>query len=657
MTEPRKLIEVAMPVKEVSAESVRDKSIRHGHISTLHLWWARRPLPVCRAVVFASLVPDPLDPHCPAPFKQAIAKYLSDKKYKPYADIPYTAAIDPLEDNLRNRLLMFIGKFSDTYIENEKLGKLTASKEQLSDGSLIKWENKNNPEIIGKARKLIFIAHNTSGNNTGKASLPDLESHYNKLWNDILDAENTLYATPDRHRANKEVKVKEEALHQAIENYLDHMPRVFDPFAGGGAIPLEAARLGCRTFGNDINPVAHIIQRGSVEFPQKYGKPITYTRQAFLEQYPVFAKQLEMNIAAEPNHNYTIQRGIEALEIESYNDALTKYSDIQDSSFILLKNRLAFDVEYYARQMLAGAEKEIGHYYPEVNGKKPIAYYWAHVGTCSNPSCRAEVPLLKQFYLVNKPGKKVHLHPLINGNTIDFEINTGEIDREGWMARGNLFCPCCGNATDVKSLKRQFLSQQTTTRLIAVIEEGDNGKNYRLPNEDEKNLVNHLPIETDRPSEPMPVKYTQALPSCTWGLETWGQMFSQRQLLAMQTFIEQLNLLKKEWNNHDGGLSDYQKSVITYLGILLDRIAPIQTSFGRWDVTRENLQHPFSRQAIPMIFDYPEGNPFGESTGSVKNQLVWITRYIIDESQSVLNGICNHTSSQGKRILIFQDFD
>jgi len=110
MTGPKKLIEVAMPVKEVSAESVRDKSIRHGHISTLHLWWARRPLPVCRAVVFASLVPDPLDPYCPAPFKQAVAKFLSDKKYKPYDDIPYTAAIDPLEDNLRNRLLMFNSK-------------------------------------------------------------------------------------------------------------------------------------------------------------------------------------------------------------------------------------------------------------------------------------------------------------------------------------------------------------------------------------------------------------------------------------------------------------------------------------------------------------------------------------------------------------------
>jgi putative DNA methylase len=299
MTQPKKLIEVAMPVKEVSAESVRDKSIRHGHISTLHLWWARRPLPVCRAVVFASLVPDPLDENCPAPFKQAVAKYLADKKYKPYDDIPHTAAIDPMEDNLRNRLLMFIGRFSDEYVKNEKEGKKTASKKQLSEGSLIKWENKNNPKIIGIARKLIFIAHNTSENSAEgfsplgemseergqrghmRADLISLEAKYNSLWTAITTAEKDLYTTPNRHLETAEIKGKEKALHDAIENYLDHMPRVFDPFAGGGAIPLEAARLGCRTYGNDINPVAHIIQRGSVEFPQKYGKPITYSREAF----------------------------------------------------------------------------------------------------------------------------------------------------------------------------------------------------------------------------------------------------------------------------------------------------------------------------------------------------------------------------------------
>ncbi|MBL0018809.1 MAG: DUF1156 domain-containing protein [Bacteroidetes bacterium] len=156
MPQPKKLIEVAMPVKEVSAESVRDKSIRHGHISTLHLWWARRPLPVCRAVVFASLVPDPLDPDCPQAFREAVDLLLGlDANgldpYLPYADIPYTAGEDKMDDNRRNRLLMFIGKFSDKFVANEHAGKKRI-RSLLSNGSLIKWDNKNNEAIIGKAR-------------------------------------------------------------------------------------------------------------------------------------------------------------------------------------------------------------------------------------------------------------------------------------------------------------------------------------------------------------------------------------------------------------------------------------------------------------------------------------------------------------------------
>ncbi|HEY0458616.1 MAG TPA: DUF1156 domain-containing protein [Pyrinomonadaceae bacterium] len=172
MTQPKKLIEVAMPIKEISAESVRDKSIRHGHISTLHLWWARRPLPVCRAVVFASLVPDPLDENCPPEFADAVELLLGAKNnlgdpYKPYDNIPYTTIIDPMEDNLRNRLLMFIGKFSENYILNQKTGKTTSAKEQLSNASLIKWDNKNNEKILEKARKLIWVAHNTSAERSG----------------------------------------------------------------------------------------------------------------------------------------------------------------------------------------------------------------------------------------------------------------------------------------------------------------------------------------------------------------------------------------------------------------------------------------------------------------------------------------------------------
>ena len=271
----KKLIEVAMPIKEISAESVRDKSIRQGHISTLHLWWARRPLPICRAIVFASLVPDPLDKNCPQSFKDAVEIILGAKNnlgdpYKPYNDIPYTASVDKMDDNLRNRLMMFIGKFSDKYIINEKQGLSTDAKYLLSDESLIKWDNKNNNEIIGKARKLIWVAQNADSGKDGVTLLNQYETYYNA----IKDAEKELYDTLDRHNRNDGIILKEKRLERAIIAYHEKMPTVFDPFAGGGAIPLESSRLGCKSFGNDINPVAHIIQKVSVEFDQKYGKPI-----------------------------------------------------------------------------------------------------------------------------------------------------------------------------------------------------------------------------------------------------------------------------------------------------------------------------------------------------------------------------------------------
>jgi putative DNA methylase len=605
MPQAKKLIEVAMPVKEISAESVRDKSIRHGHISTLHLWWARRPLPVCRAVVFASLVPDPLDEHCPDAFKETVEVLLGKQNnpgdpYKPYDDIPYTSVHDPMEDNLRNRLQMFIGKFSEDFISARKsnrpdppVGRL------LSDHSLIKWDNKNNEAIINKARKLIWVAHNAKNGSSANALLESFDKHFES----IRQAENDLYSTSDRHISSAAINKKEEKLHQAIEAFLDYMPRVFDPFAGGGAIPLEAARLGCRSYGNDLNPVAHIIQKGSVEFPQKYGKPITYSAQAFTERY-----------------------GRDTLE----KWCLENMSSPDDQELMIeIHNRLAFDVEFFAKKLLALAEKEIGQYYPaDEKGNKPIAYYWARVGTCSNPSCRAEVPLLKGFYLANTKNKKVYLKPVINGNKIDFEVRKGATDETGWTSRGNLTCPCCGSLTDVRVLKQQFLEKISKERLLAVIWKGENGKEYKLPRKRDFDIVQTIPKEAERPSERMPVTYTQALPSCTWGLQTWGQMFSLRQLLAMQTLVAKLQEIKKELKPEE---SEYAKAVVTYLGIWIDRVAIVNTSYGRWDVTRENIQSPFSKQAIPMVFDFPESNFSSKSTGGADNHLNWILRFICSE--------------------------
>ncbi len=618
MTQAKKLIEVAMPIKEISAESVRDKSIRHGHISTLHLWWARRPLPVCRAVVFASLVPDPLDENCPQAFRDAVESLLGPKAnpgdpYKPYEDVPYTSAIDPQEDNLRNRLLMFIGKFSDAYIENEKKGKPTPAKDQLSAASLIKWDNKNNDEIIGKARRLIWVAHNARNGAKAAALLADFDRYYEA----IRRAERELYSTTDRHIESEDVKKKEARLRDAIEAFLDKMPRVFDPFTGGGAIPLEASRLGCRSYGNDINPVAHIIQKGSLEFPQRYGKPIVYSRDEFIRrygeaQYRRFAAENPMQAA---------------------------------SGKVKIENRLAFDIEYYAKELLRRAEAEIGHFYPaDAKGRKPIAYYWARVGRCSNPSCRAEVPLLKGFYLANTKNKQVYLKPIINDNKIDFEIGKGKFDEEGWIARGNLKCPCCGNPTDVNKLKEQFKKGETSERILAVIWEGPDGKEYHKPTKTETAILAQIPTNIERPSEPMPVKYTQALPSCTWGLERWGDMFSPRQLLVMQTFVQKLNELKEEI----GLETDYRSAVLTCLGILVDRVAVANTSFGVWHTGGEKLERAMRSQTIPMVFDYPESNPFCGVTGSALNQLEWLTRYFESESNQPFATILQNASSGEK---------
>lgn len=622
MAQAKKLIEVAMPIKEISAESVRDKSIRHGHISTLHLWWARRPLPVCRAVIFASLIPDPLDENCPETFKEAVRLLLGKQEnntdpYKPYDDIPYTAAVDKMEDSLRNRLMMFIGKFSEKFVQNEKLGKITSAKEQLSDASLIKWDNKNDDNIIGKARKLIWVAHNAETDKSTKELFADFDKYYKH----IKESEDDLYSTPDRHIKSDAVKSKEEKLQKAIEAFLDKMPNVFDPFAGGGAIPLEAARLGCRSYGNDINPVAHIIQKGSLEFPQKFGKPILYSKTEFENLYG----KAELIEWCQENGKHA---EAENLKIE-------------------IQNRLAFDVKFYSKKLLEETKKEVGHLYPKT-GKfnTPIAYYWARLGVCSNPSCKAEIPLLKQFYLVNTPTKQIYLSPVIRGKKIDFEIKTGQSTEDGYVhSRKNLKCPVCGNNTSNAELKKQFLTSVIKDKLLAVVEESTEGKKYRLPTKEEIEIVEHISFDRNSINEKLAIGNTKQFDLCPWGYDNFGSMFSQRQATSLVALTKQVQIIKKYLSSYD---DEYRKCLSTYLAIFIDRIAVINTSFGRWNVARETMEHPFSRQAIAMTFDYPESNMFCDSTGSAINQLEWLLRYIDSESAQPFSTICNNASSGDK---------
>lgn len=616
---PKKLIEVAMPIKEISAESVRDKSIRHGHISTLHLWWARRPLPACRAIVFASLVPDPDDDKTPKAFKDAIKILLdgdsmSHLLYKPYNDIPYTAIVDPMEDTLRNRLMMFIGKFSDKCQENMIAGKSTPPKEQLSDGSLIKWENKNNPKVLRIARELIWVAYNSDLNS--EASFETLHKEFDSAYDAIPAAEQRLYSIPNRNLGGNEVEEAQKRLDDAITSFQSRMPSVFDPFAGGGAIPLEAARLGCRSYGNDINPVAHIIERASAEFPQKYGKPIVYTASEFRNLY-----------------------GDEGIK-------LAEQKGISIGKTVEIPNRLSFDVEYYARQILRLTETEVGYLYPkDEDDKNPIAYYWVRTAKCSNPSCGAQVPLLRQFYLANTSKKHVYLNPIINENNIQFEIKEGKIPdllKEGWQKRGSLVCPCCGSVTDVSNIKEQSCKGELRPQLIAVITEGENSKEYKLPSAKISKVLNQPIGVENMPSEVM-ARNSGGGDTYPWGITKWGQLFSSRQLHTLNKFIETYRNIK-----YSQDLS-YLDALKTYLSIWIDRIAIVNTSFGVWHTGRETLERIMGRQAIPMTFDFPESNPFCYSSGSAMNQLEWIIRYVESENTAPFASIFQNASSGDKQ--------
>lgn len=493
-------------------------------------------------------------------------------------------------------------------------GKTTPSKDQVQEGCLIKWESKNDPTVLRLARLLIWVAYNSELRS--EATYTDLAVEFDEASKAITNAETALYHTTNRHLTSPEVTAKEAALQKAIEKFQNRMPSVFDPFAGGGAIPLEAARLGCRSFGNDINPVAHIIEKGSVEFPQKYGKPITYTHEEFMTLY-----------------------GKEGVKLYTENFGGMPTGNVE------IPNRLSFDVEYYAKKLLAMTEAEVGHLYPaDEKGNKPIAYYWTRTAACSNPSCKAEVPLLKQFYLANTKSKKVYLNPIIHGTDIQFEIKEGSYDEKalpGWNNRGNMTCPCCGNITPVDQVKQQFINKSTSEKLLVRIFESKTGKEYKLANNIVYDFTENNKVEY--PSEIMPIHYSQAFPSCTWGFSKWGDIYSSRQLYMLSTFIKNLSKLKSEINT-----SEYHQALLTFLAIWFDRIAVANTSLGRWHISGEKLEHPFSRQAIAMVFDYPESNPFCNSSGSALNQLEWIIRYIESESNSPFAALLANASSGEK---------
>jgi len=566
-----RLIEVALPIREISAESVRQKSPQRGHISTLHLWWARRPLAAARAVVFASLVPDPEDPNCPPEFVVAVERLLkthvpSELQYyrrgrTVHRDSDPYRPYEGTEDSLRNRLLSFIAKWSPEALAFERGTSHTSPKPNLllDDRSLIKWEcsdpaNLQGAEVLRVARELVLAAHN------GKA------------------------------------------------------PGFLDPFSGGGAIPLEASRLGAAPIANDYNPVAALILRATCEYPQRYGVP-----------------------------------GSRLLVTQEFGQQVERTGQIE--------NVLVHDVEQWCKWILDRARQRIGHLYASGSDERPIiGYFWVRTIPCSNPSCKSPVPLLRSLLLCNKDDKKVALtiEPDFQTKSVRFGTAKNEEIRrvDGTKReRGPAICPFCDQRTSEEQLRSIAQSGLMSHQLVAAVVEGVNGKDYRaIEQADLDAFQAAADIDVDVPREAIRPEVTESptrvanrgdITVYLYGMKTWGSLFNTRQLATMHTFTVCLReaLVAMQSEIADAG---YRQAVATYLGLWVSRNSMRMTTVGSWHVTEEKVDKPFEGARLSMKWDYPEANPFSGVSGGFTNQLDFILRVIkrecaVPTSATVLN--------------------
>lgn len=478
----KRFIEVSFPLKEVSEESAREKNIRHGHISTLHIWWARRPLASSRVTSYAALIPAPED--------------------------------EDVEEWEKKR--QFIIKKKGQFIIN-----------------LSKWENSLNPTIIGKARKEILSA------NGGKPL------------------------------------------------------RVLDPFSGGGSIPLECLRLGLETHACDYNPVAVLILKCTLEYPQKYGKPA----------------EIE-------------------IEVEEFGKKIKRK--------IKIDNILLYDVEKWGEWVLEEARKEIGKFYPkEDDGSIPVGYIWARAIPCQNPLCNAEIPLMRQFWLAKKDNKKVALKPFVKNNRVEFEIVGQDKPfpedfepEKGTVSRAIAHCLVCGSTVDDNTTRKLFQQGNAGQRMVAVVLHNPKkqGKTYRLATEKdiEAFIQAEKYLEEKRNKlmeewgiDPVPDEETpegkgkgaeRAFSVRNYGLNTYGDLFNSRQKLALITFSEKVRQAYKKMLG-EGYDEEYAKAVVGYLALIHGKLIDKTSSLCRWLSTSEQVVATFSRHALPMVWDYGEFNP------------------------------------------------
>ena len=493
----KKLIEVALPLEAINAEAAREKSIRHGHPSTLHLWWARRPLAAARAVIWSSLVDDP-------------------------SAHPELYPTEEAQNAERQRLFGILEK-------------------------LVKWENSNDPEVLAAAKAEILRSTN------------------------------------------------------------NNPPALLDPFAGGGAIPLEAQRLGLEAHAHDLNPLAVMINKAMIELP------------------PRFAGQAPVN----PDSRTRL-------------DGATGWQRAQG---------LAADVQYYGEWMKREAFRRIGHLYPKV--KVPhelgggeatvIAWIWARTVKCPNPACGCEMPLVRSFILSKKKGKETWIEPLFeNGKTTYVVRHEGKPKLEGTINRKGAVCACCNTPVDFPYIRSEGKKGHISSNLCAVVAEGKNGRIYISP-DDEQRIIANVDKPTEIPEAALP-KNPRDFKTPNYGMMNYSDLFTNRQLTALTTFSSLVAEAQAKAeadavaagvvNDHialsagGSGARAYGEAVGVYLAFVIDKMTDYNSSICSWNPPREGLRNTFGRQAIPMVWDYAEANPFSNSSGCFDNMAEWVTKCI-----------------------------
>ena len=540
----KKLIEVALPLEAINAASAREKSIRHGHPSTLHLWWARRPLAACRAVLFAQLVDDP-------------------------------------------------SEYVDELLEDEKISK--AAKKELTERTGLWKKRQAEPE--------------SPAANTPKPTLEDCAADVErkrlfKIIEDLVKWENST---------NEEILERARAEIQRSCN--GELPPVYDPFSGGCSIPLEAQRLGLPAYGSDLNPVAVMIGKAMIEIPPK-----------FKDRPPIHPGTKERN-------HYRNAEG------------------------------LAEDVKYYGEWMREKAFERIGHLYPQVDmpseyggGKATvIAWIWARTVASPDPSLKgAHVPLTNTYILSKKKGREAIAQTVVDrmAGSYRFAIKTEGITKEDMETARfgsrsgraeDFLCAISGAPITREYIRQEGKAGRLGTRLISVVADGRRGRDYIEPSDvlvkPLLEAAKYSCVEGSRAtflsgSTPTRAMITGGVCSA-YGFTTWGSLYTDRQLIALNTLSKLVDESRKEIISQFGtrkSESDkaqaYADAISLYLGLCVGRMANRASSLCFWDQTGENVQQVFARQAIPMTWDFVEGNIFSTSTGNFMGQVGYLVRAV-----------------------------